>query len=361
MQCTACQQNNMVSVNGRYFCVDCGNRASQRLQNFQSETASSHESNVLNLNQNGKAASSNSGPPKSLHGMHAPSMPQPQPQAAPRQPHPSEPAPGRPSSAPESLPDAQPAGAPSPPPPQPSPANPAAAPPPPEPDPPQLDTTATASTTPMEPFQVYPLKSDSPGYNQVSLSSEQHLAESELPPVEQAEFDRSAGPDTKRTKPRGAPWLRLFDKTAVRVGVVSMCIVLLAGYVTYLNYPNIAVKVAASRANIDATMPEYTPGGYEFNGPVAYDQGRLTISFKNQREDATIAVTQSSTQWDSQSLLENYINYQTSRYETYRENGLTIYTYNNRNAAWVNGGTLYQIKSETFLSQNDIVKMASSM
>lgn len=213
----------------------------------------------------------------------------------------------------------------------------------------------------MEPFQVYPLKSDSPGYNQVSLNSEQHLAETELPPVEQAEFDQSDSSDTKRRKPRNAPWLRLFDKTAVRVGVVSMCIVLLAGYVTYLNYPNIAVKVAASRANIDATMPEYTPGGYEFNGPVAYDQGRLTISFQNQREDATIAVTQSSTQWDSQSLLENYINYQTSRYETYRENGLTIYTYNNRNAAWVNGGTLYQIESETFLSQNDIIKMASSM
>jgi hypothetical protein len=59
--------------------------------------------------------------------------------------------------------------------------------------------------------------------------------------------------------------------------------------------------------------------------------------------------------------LTNYINRKTSDYETYRENGLTIYTYDNRHAAWVNGGTMYTINSETYLSQQDIVNIASSM
>lgn len=145
----------------------------------------------------------------------------------------------------------------------------------------------------------------------------------------------------------------------MRLATVTAGMLLLVGYVTYLNYPNIAVKVAASRANIGASMPGYVPGGYNFDGPVAYSSGKLTLTFSGR--DGTIALTQSNTRWDSESLLDNHVRQQTSKYSTYQENGLTIYTYDNRYAVWVNGGLMYRIETSDYLNPDDIVKMASSL
>lgn len=214
----------------------------------------------------------------------------------------------------------------------------------------------------MEPHQVYPLKPDSaaqqPDTSAATVEHSQQLEDYALPPVE-ATPPQNTGMQQKQSWFRRLLPSNLLGHAAVRVGTAGLCILLLAGYVTYLNYPNIAVRVAASRANVNASMPEYVPGDYDFSGPVAYGSGRLTINFSNQGQ--TISLSQSQTQWDSQSLLTNYINRRTSDYETYRQNGLTIYTYDNRHAAWVNGGTMYTIDSETYLSQQEIVNMASSL
>lgn len=145
----------------------------------------------------------------------------------------------------------------------------------------------------------------------------------------------------------------------MRLATVTAGMLLLVGYVTYLNYPNIAVRVAASRANIGATMPGYVPNGYDFSGPIAYNTGKLTLTFSG--NGGTIALSQSNTRLDSESLLDNHVRQQTSKYSTYQENGLTIYTYDNRFAVWVNGGLMYQIESSDYLNPDDIVKMASSL
>lgn len=224
---------------------------------------------------------------------------------------------------------------------------------------PAQPTPDPAPVTHMEPHRVYPLKTDSSMEYDDPIETDQYAEAYTHPfagtlPVE---------PPARTSRRRG--WLRNlslpnpFAQNMARVGAAVLCIVLLTGYVTYLNYPNIAVRVAASRANMNASIPEYVPKGYDFNGPVAYGQGRLTITFSDQNK--SISLSQSRTQWDSRSLLENYINRRTSNYETYRQNGLTIYTYNNRHAAWVNGGTMYTIDSDEYLSQQDIVNMASSL
>lgn len=216
--------------------------------------------------------------------------------------------------------------------------------------------------THMEPHQVYPLKTDSatqqPDTSESPAENSYQLEDYELPPVETMP-PQNTGMQQKQSWFRRLSPVNLMDHAAIRVGTAGLCILLLAGYVTYLNYPDIAVRVAASRANVNASIPEYIPDDYDFNGPIVYGNGQLTINFRDQ--DQTISLSQSQTQWDSQSLLTNYINRRTSDYETYQQNGLTIYTYDNRHAAWVNGGTMYTIDSETYLSQQEIVNMASSL
>lgn len=152
----------------------------------------------------------------------------------------------------------------------------------------------------------------------------------------------------------------LFSTNFVRVTAVIISMIALTGYVTYLNYPNMAVRVAASRASIDASMPGYLPSGYGFSGPVAYSPGRLVVSFERSDDDK-ITLSQSTTRWDSNSLLEEHVKLRTSTFTTYRDKGLTIYTFDGKHAVWVNGGVLYEIEAEGDLDSEEIIRIAGSL
>ncbi len=151
-----------------------------------------------------------------------------------------------------------------------------------------------------------------------------------------------------------------FSANFMRLAAITASMVLLVGYVTYLNYPNMALRVAASRASINASMPGYLPSGYSFSGPIAYSPGQLVVNFQG-GDDKRISLSQSSTRWDSNSLLEEYVKLRTSTFVTYRDKGLTIYTYDDRHAVWVNGGVLYEIEAEGELDPEEIVRIAGSL
>ncbi|MBI4101078.1 DUF4367 domain-containing protein [Candidatus Microgenomates bacterium] len=146
--------------------------------------------------------------------------------------------------------------------------------------------------------------------------------------------------------------------TAAAAGLV---VLILAVYVTYLNFPNIAVKMAASRAGVDAQMPGYVPAGYGFSGPITYSSGQLTIRFNSRSDDNYLLVTQKKSDWDPATLLEAYVLTRSKNYLTFQENGLTIYVYNGNNAAWINNGIVYTIEGNTRLSSEQVLKMASSL
>lgn len=164
---------------------------------------------------------------------------------------------------------------------------------------------------------------------------------------------------TKEKRQRRFSFGSLFAARGLRTATVALSMVVLTGYVTYLNYPNLTLRVAANRANIEAAMPGYIPSGYSFSGPIAHSPGQLVINFQDKA--GNISLSQSETRWDSQSLLENKIRLSASTYDTYRENGLTIYTYDGRYAAWINSGILYEIESENELNPDEIIRMASSL
>lgn len=145
------------------------------------------------------------------------------------------------------------------------------------------------------------------------------------------------------------------------VASASTAILLLAGYFTYINLPSISVRVAAAQAGIAAHYPSYQPSGYRLDGPVAFSEGKVSMKFAANVGPQSFTVNQSKSNWDSGALQENYVE-QTSNgnYETYNDNGLTIYSYE-QGAAWVNGGILHTIDSDAALSGDQIRRIATSL
>lgn len=147
------------------------------------------------------------------------------------------------------------------------------------------------------------------------------------------------------------------------VGVVFGCLalVLFGGYLTYLNVPNLSVRVAAAQAGIDASYPGYQPDGYRLNGPVAYSNGQVQMKFAANTGTSDYTLKQSKSSWDSSALLENYVREKSGdEYTTSEEKGITIYSYKG-NAAWVSGGILYTIDGNAPLSPDQIRKIATSV
>lgn len=142
----------------------------------------------------------------------------------------------------------------------------------------------------------------------------------------------------------------------------SLALVMLGGYMTYLNAPNLSVRIAAAQAGIDASYPNYHPDGYSLHGPVAFNSGEVSMTFvANANKEVSYLVQQSKSDWDSMALLENYVKGQSNGdYATSQLNGKTIYTYKG-NAAWVSGGILYTINGNAQLSPEQIRKIASSL
>ena len=150
-------------------------------------------------------------------------------------------------------------------------------------------------------------------------------------------------------------------KRAFNIAAASLGLLLIAGYFTYVNMPNLSVRVAAAQAGINASFPEYRPVGYSLNGPVAYQDGEVSMKFTSNTGPVAFSLKQSKSSWDSAALLEKYVNPESeSNYATYSDGGLTIYTYGT-NAAWVNGGILYTIDGSANLSNEQIRRIATSM
>lgn len=148
-------------------------------------------------------------------------------------------------------------------------------------------------------------------------------------------------------------------KLVPTVAVVAI-VILAAGYLTYINLPNFALKVAASRAGFDATLPGYNPSGFEFDGPIAYSPGHLTLKFANS-DNAEYKISQRESSWDSQSLLDNFVERENKNYLTFQERGLTVYIYDDNQASWVDGGVWYTIEGNSSLTSEQILKIASSL
>lgn len=139
----------------------------------------------------------------------------------------------------------------------------------------------------------------------------------------------------------------------------SLAAVVLGTYLTYLNMPNISMRIAASQAGINASYPEYRPAGYSIKKLAAFENNQVVMEYKN--HDKILKLTQQASAWDSKAILENIVKKQAGEvYHTDQTKGLTIYTYNNQ-ATWVNGGILYNLTFDDSVSIDQVHKIATSL
>lgn len=141
---------------------------------------------------------------------------------------------------------------------------------------------------------------------------------------------------------------------------MALSLLLLAGYFTYINLPNLSVRVAAAQAGVDASYPGYRPDGYRLAG-VNYEKGSVSLEFSANAGPQSYTVTQRQTSWDSTAVKENYVkDIWGDNAVPYSERGLTIYAHEG-NAAWVNGGILYTITGDAPLSTSQVRSIATSL
>lgn len=154
--------------------------------------------------------------------------------------------------------------------------------------------------------------------------------------------------------------LRLSPK-AMNISAALLVVLIVGGFIAYRSAPGIAVHVAATRAGVRASLPSYQPAGFSLQGPVQYSSGQIAIGYKSNSDERQFRLIQQKTDWDSQTLLNNYIATETNQYQTFQKGDKTIYIYDGSNAAWVSGGTWYQIKGESALNADQLVRIASSL
>lgn len=162
----------------------------------------------------------------------------------------------------------------------------------------------------------------------------------------------------KKTKKSFKNIFKNFSKPQ-KIAIAIVAILLIGGYLIYLNIPSFSVKVASIGANVNAAYPQYHPDGYSFVGPVLSDDNEVTIKFRANTGSSEFSIKQTKSSWDS-SALKDKINKDTNgEFIATESNGLTIYTYSG-NASWVNGGILYTITGNAPLSSSQLQRIATS-
>ncbi len=143
-------------------------------------------------------------------------------------------------------------------------------------------------------------------------------------------------------------------------GVFASVVMLaaLSGFIFWQNRADIELQLASARSGVPASMPAYRPTGYAVKG-LTYSPGSVTIGFTS--NVGNFNVVQKTSNWDSETLLQNYVATSGQAYNTYQAAGRTVYVYGNDNATWVNGGIWYQINDHGQLSKDQLLNLATSM
>lgn len=128
----------------------------------------------------------------------------------------------------------------------------------------------------------------------------------------------------------------------------------LGGFFAYLNMPKIELKIASINAGFGASMPSYSPTGYEL-ADIKNRPGKVTLSFRSGAKN--YQVTQQPSNWTSQTLQDDII--ASAGHKTIESNGRTIYLYDGV-ATWLSGDVRYDLTGNAELDQDEIAAIAAS-
>ena len=151
-----------------------------------------------------------------------------------------------------------------------------------------------------------------------------------------------------------------FGRVVLALSCAAVAVLAIVYFVN-LNMPDISLRVAAMQTGINASYPGYVPRGYTVSS-ITSESKKITLEFKNSAENEKFTLTEETSSWDSNALLNNFVKIEYGEnYKTVKEQGLTIYI-SNSDATWVNGGVVYKISAENgALTNKQICAIVTSL
>lgn len=375
MQCPNCHQAGFVIVTGKRYCSNCGAKlADQGAPKGMADLKPAASAQTVGPAPIAKGSADqfhSSGPAPAKGGIldlraqaagSAPTEPEPVPTPEPV-------APPVPTPAPEPIAPPAPTPIPTPDPPHVTPitavpGNPTIPPTSEAPTPPPLNDGKPPKPPKFRRFMPHPDVAESKDANKANSTSEPELPAHVSSQLES--MSQMAPPDPAPGTPLPAsPELKKVIEVAkpnskvqlAKVGAALAVVVIMGGLIWLQNSPKLAFHSAAGRAGIDASLPTYVPSSYHQSGPATVSPGQLTLNFTSPSTNEPLKIAQKRTDWDSSSLRENYVNYQSDKVLAVQGQGLTIFVLQNE-VTWVNHGIWYSITGTSKLSQQQVLKIA---
>ncbi|MDZ7786238.1 MAG: hypothetical protein U5L95_03900 [Candidatus Saccharibacteria bacterium] len=221
---------------------------------------------------------------------------------------------------------------------------------------------AKTSTQPME------IKSPPPEQPAQDTSAEPEPAKRSVLPLspfdmalQRANSHEQPAPSKLTFRERASRKLRISPR-ALSTGLGVLLVLSVGGLFAKQHLPTLAVQLAATRAGVEAKLPGYEPAGFDLSGPIEYSTGQIALSYQsNSADDRNFKIVQQNSDWNSQALLENYVQASDRPFQTVQDKGKTIYIYGDNNATWVSGGVWFQVEGESSLNTDQLLRIASGL
>jgi len=144
--------------------------------------------------------------------------------------------------------------------------------------------------------------------------------------------------------------------------VASMvAVVALVGLFASQNLSGLRIQMASSKAGFSAALPGYHPAGFRLSQLDA-NPGIVAFNYiSNSDQDRQISVTEKSSTWTNQDLVDNFIQPNSQQYRAVHQNGQTYYLYDSHNVTWISGGVWYQVHSQDALGDQQLLRLADSL
>lgn len=183
-------------------------------------------------------------------------------------------------------------------------------------------------------------------------------------PVERGMANATSHEQAKLKRPRTQS--RLARKLRISPRMLSgaslaLAGLLIGGFFAYQNVPNLNMRLATARSGVKGSLPAYQPAGFGISGTISYKPGQIIIGYKSNSDDRNFNITQSTSSWDSESLLNQYVALNRRDYQTVQDRGKTVYIYDGSNATWVDGGIWYKVEGNSQLNSEQLQSIANSL
>lgn len=156
----------------------------------------------------------------------------------------------------------------------------------------------------------------------------------------------------------GQPKKHRFRFSTIMATAGTMAIIV--GLGVYISLPTISVKLAASRAGINAKNP-YALSGYSLDNNIAAQPGKVTISYKSASGNGGYSVTQESDKSTTDYALRLNVSRQNGgSYQEMDVNGKTVLLYGNK-ATWLAGDMRYTIDGSDMMDSNQLRSIVKSL